>query len=592
MTLYLLSLIPLVAAPALLRLFSAFPSAARALDSFILVSVSGLIVLHILPHSVEQGGPPAMLALFVGLLVPFAAERFLHAGQGSALSLPVALGLMALAVHGMLDGLALAGSSREVDSHGQLLAAAVLLHRLPAGLAVWWLVQPRFGRTAAWGVVGLLVAATTLGFGAPEVGLSGFLAAGSWYVVQALLAGSLIHVVLHQSMGPSSPKEHSRWQRSSLVGALLAVSALVAIEHLMPHGEEEGHSAMHEFAGLFLAVAPPVVAAYLLAAVAHVFRPRRLESWLSAGSAGGQVVRGSLSGLTLNVCSCGVADLYHGLVHRGASPVGAFTLLVAAPELAVGAVLVSLRLLGVEVGVVRIVLALVLGLVVGLVLGRMVQRHAPSAQPAPVAVLPIGQRLKAGLKYAFGELLDETMPWLLVGLLLAALVQLLLDPTLMGGVPGALHVPLMALIGAPIFVCATGSTPLVAVLMLKGLSPGAAIAFLLTGPATNAAVWDQLAHLHGRKVAAVYTLGILLLSIMLGWIADFLLPDIVQDWHAHAAGESSGWAGQVEMGAALVLAALVLLSVARQGMPRFLGRVLTLHGHHHGASTGACCEGP
>lgn len=585
MTLYILSLIPLLAAPLLLRGFSLFPQAARGLDSFVLVSVSGLIVLHILPHSLEHGGLAAVAALLVGLMVPFLAERFLHAEEQPKLSLPVLLGLVALAIHGMLDGLALAGSGQEQDAHGQLLAAAVLLHRLPAGLAVWWLVKPRFGKGGAWGVLFLLVLATTLGFAAPSLGLASVLLSDSWYVVQALLAGSLVHVVLHQSMGPSSPKASSTWQRSSLVGALCGVAALAAIEYLVPHGEGEEHSAVHEFAELFLLVAPPVVLAYLLAAAARLARPRDLARWLSARSKFVQMLRGVFSGVSLNLCSCGVAELYHKLIHRGAPPGAALALLVAAPELAVGSVLVSLRLLGVEVGLTRVLLALVLGLAVGLVLGGFARRH-PVVEEPPAKREAWTTRLSTGFKFSFGELLDESLPWLVVGLLLAALANMLVEPEVVAAVPHWLHVPLMALLGAPFFVCAAGSTPLAAVLLMKGLSPGAAIAFLLMGPATNSAVWHQMEHLHGRKLAAAYTGFVLGSSILLGYLLDLVLhhEHVGHSHHGHEAVEAAGWIHGLELSSAVILGLLVLLSVARQGMPRFLGRVLTLHGHHHGDS--------
>ena len=75
---------------------------------------------------------------------------------------------------------------------------------------------------------------------------------------------------------------------------------------------------------------------------------------------------------------------------------------------------------------------------------------------------------------------------------------------MLAGIPRLLQVPLAVLIGIPIYVCATGSTPLIALLMHKGLSAGAAVALLLTGPATNLTTWRALAHRYGRRTATVF----------------------------------------------------------------------------------------
>jgi hypothetical protein len=83
----------------------------------------------------------------------------------------------------------------------------------------------------------------------------------------------------------------------------------------------------------------------------------------------------------------------------------------------------------------------------------------------------------------------------------------------------------MMLMGIPLYICATGSVPIAAALILKGISPGAALVFLMTGPATNAAtlttVWKTL----GRSVAISYLITVAVCALASGLVLDAVLGD-------------------------------------------------------------------
>ena len=142
-----------------------------------------------------------------------------------------------------------------------------------------------------------------------------------------------------------------------------------------------------------------------------------------------------------------------------------------------------------------------------------------------------------------------------------------------------LQVAAFALIGLPIYVCATGATPLVAVLIAKGLSPGAALAFLLTGPATNATTFGVLEQLHGRKVALAFAGTIIdRRARCSGWVVNLVWP---------TAGAGIVALEQVEASRAVAIACaaaarpVVLVSLVRQGPREFLGRLWEQGGHDH-----------
>jgi len=164
---------------------------------------------------------------------------------------------------------------------------------------------------------------------------------------------------------------------------------------------------------------------------------------------------------------------------------------------------------------------------------------------------------------------DHTAPWILVGLGLAALIEPLLQAQWLSRLPPGVDVPLFALLGVPSFVCASGATPLVAVLLHKGLSPGAALAFLLTGPATNVTTFAVMARLHGRKVTAAFAGVVALSSVGMGLALNALLP--AQTGLAHQPHEAHG--GALEWVGLILLGAVFLASLLRQGPHAFLAQM-------------------
>jgi hypothetical protein len=152
----------------------------------------------------------------------------------------------------------------------------------------------------------------------------------------------------------------------------------------------------------------------------------------------------------------------------------------------------------------------------------------------------------------------------------------MLDAEALAALPAWLDVPLFALLGLPVYVCAAGATPLVAVLIASGVSPGAAIAFLITGPATNLTTIGLLSSLHGRGAALRFAALMASLAVVAGWTINAgwsasSLPAVTAGADDHA--EPLAWV-------ALAACALLLLAAwVRQGPRGFLAQ---LGGGHHG----------
>ena len=581
--------------PLVYRSWRRKPSLLAILDGFVFGAVGGLVLFDVLPHAFEEGTWMAAIAAGLGLLGPFAAERSRLPALRGTHAIVLAVSMLGIALHGMLDGAALAPLAVGGREGTDMLPMAVVLHRIPVGIAVWWIVRPSAGRLWAFAALTAIAVATVFGFG-----LSSTIAAGlpepGGAILQAFVGGALLHVVLHRHAPHHAQpiEERGGPDRSGLfegVGFVVALVFLVGLHAIAdPHVAYEHHAQhaheLHEGGVMFAAgsygasllqlvllSAPALLLGYLIAGALSVFVPKASLRWMGRGSSLGQSVRGVAFGLPLPICSCGVVPVYRGLVKERVPATAAMAFLIATPELGLESMLLSVPLLGADLAIARIVSAALVALLVGWLVGRRVVRDhdalrgqagsAPGAEgptrgedlmapPVPSLSARMGMMLRVGLV----DSVRETGPWIIVGLVVAAgMVPLPLERLFQGLPPGA-DVVLFALIGMPIYICASGSTPLAAMLVLKGLSPGAAIAFLLTGPATNLTTFGVLADLHGRKNALRFAVAVAGLSILIGLgVNQFLDSSVLASALEHSESHSGflSWASTLLLAAAFLV---------------------------------------
>ena len=558
-----------------------------ALDGFVLVMTAGLSLLFLLPHAYADLGGWAFPAALAGFLLPAFAERHLH-GTRIERSRPILLLAVAgLLVHCAVDGAAIASASHgtahgpegpegwnHAGGAGPLgVTLAIVSHRLPVGLFVWSVLAPAVGqRIASLGLLGLM-AATAAGFLLlPELAVhaGAHLPAGG--LLEALLAGGVLHVVLGHA--PSA----NQVSPGAFAGAgALSALALFGLLPLAPHPAlvQSWEAGLR----IFVEASPAILIGFLGAGLLSLVPQQTLSRWMRGKTAFGSAVRGVVFGLPIPICSCGVVPLYRGLMHKGLPPAAAAAFLIATPELGIDAVAISLPLLGWEMTLVRILAATALALCVGLAVGAL----APEpAAPAVDDDAPLEETDRTGvrgaLEYGFVDSLDELGPWVLAGIAAAALLEPLLDPGWIAAVPAALEIPLFASLAAPFYVCASAATPVGAAFLAKGVSAGAVVAFLLTGPATNVTTFGAVRAFHGARttllLGAVLIGATLALGAIINWTAGASVPVPTPD-----PGHAPGLASQL---LAFAFAGLLTASLLRQGPRGFLGR-LGLQGrdHHH-----------
>jgi len=280
---------------------------------------------------------------------------------------------------------------------------------------------------------------------------------------------------------------------------------------------------------------------FIAAGLLHVFVPERWVFRQFGDNSVGSVVKGALLGTPLPLCSCGVIPVAASLKKSGASPAATLSFLIATPVTGFDSILATYALMGTFLAVVRPLASITVALVAGLVL-LLVTRSAPAGDSPEQAGVTGGSRtlpsrLADAVRYGLGELLAGIARPVLLGLAVGAAISVLVPTSFISNYVGQgfLSYAVMVMIATPLYVCATGSIPIAAALLAKGLSPGAALAFLLAGPATNTVTIAVAKDLIGKRGVAVYLGVIVAGSVALAWGTDALTVVLGVDVHAAVA---------------------------------------------------------
>lgn len=290
------------------------------------------------------------------------------------------------------------------------------------------------------------------------------------------------------------------------------------------------------------------------------------------------VFKAALLGIPIPLCSCGVLPAAAALKKQGANNGATTAFLISTPESGVDSVAITYALLDPVMTVARPVAAFTTAAAAGLA-ENLSTPPEQSLASAPDLSCPVDNccdgldctpeehrqhhpflvKLRAGMGYALGELWGDLAGWFLIGLLLAGLITTLVPAEIISGTLGGglTAMLLMLLVGIPLYICATASTPIAAALILKGVSPGAALVFLLAGPATNITSLTVLFGFLGRRATALYLSMISLCAVLFG-----LALDQVYAWSGLSAQALVGQAAQIIPAWAQLAGALFLLALS------------------------------
>lgn len=606
----ILSIFTLFIGPIIYRKVARSETLLEIIDGFIFVSIAALVMQHILPASSGDGGVAILACLLLGFIGPNVLESRLSKAGHNIHTGVLLFGVIGLAIHAALDGAALVSEASLAPSdgvsitHGLIdsLPVAIILHRLPVGLTLWFLIRPNFGRLFALLALIALSIMTTIGFFAAEA-LAHELHDHRWLeLVQAFAAGAILHVVVFRfhleegealddsCCGHAMTKSTSRIAISNkhsipaesvgnILGLLLV--SMVFYGNSSSDCGEHCHSSelWSTFYTLLATSAPALLLAYVVGGFLYAFTPSSSIAWLKKGGSVKQFLKGLFVGLPLPVCSCGVLPLYESLARRGVPAAAAFAFLLATPELGIDAILISIPLLGTDLTMVRLGAVIVFTTIVVAAILYLIPKEDLILEEIVVEEnKSLSERLIHGITFGLISLVENTGAWILAGILIAALMDPLISPETFSLSP-ILEVIACSIVGVFVYVCAAGSTPFVAILIANGLSAGAAIAFLLTGPATNISTFGVIGKLHGQRAALVFSVVAGITAILIGLVinmfftSELTLPDLALHEHStHSLYERI---------ASILLLLLFAFSVVRIGARAFFEQVVGKVVHAH-----------
>lgn len=271
------------------------------------------------------------------------------------------------------------------------------------------------------------------------------------------------------------------------------------------------------------------VAIYLLfgffvAALLHIFFPESIIKRHLGKATFGSVIKSTLFGIPLPICSCGVIPVAASLKNSGASKGSTISFLVSTPQVGADSFMITYSLLGWFFGVFRIVASVITAFWAGIVVNIIGKNEVDRVLPMSVREdkETITDRARSVFHYVEYELLGSIANALIVGFVIAGIIAAFIPDGFFEMYMGSefLSMLLMLVVGIPMYVCASASTPIAASLIMKGMSPGAALVFLLTGPATNAIGISAITNIVGKKSTVAYLVVISVASILLGYLLN------------------------------------------------------------------------
>ena len=287
---------------------------------------------------------------------------------------------------------------------------------------------------------------------------------------------------------------------------------------------------VNAFVSMLNSMSPYLLLGFFIAGLLHAFVPSAIYSRYLAGTGLRSVVTAAAFGIPLPLCSCGVLPTAVALRRSGASRAASTSFLIATPQTGVDSIAATYSMMGLPFAILRPVAALVTSLIGGLAVGHWERKGALDDHVEEgnyeFSELPKGflNKVLETFKYGFFDMMQSIGRWLLIGLVVATLITVLLPDDFFSAYARwpLLNMFIIVAVAVPMYVCATGSIPIAAALMLKGMSPGCALVLLMAGPAANMASMFVVNNAFGRKATVVYLLSIIGGAIGFGVLVDYL----------------------------------------------------------------------
>ena len=336
-------------------------------------------------------------------------------------------------------------------------------------------------------------------------------------------------------------------------------------------------------------MAPYLLLGFLIAGILHVFVPQGFYRKYLSKDNKWAVLWAALLGVPLPLCSCGVIPTAIGLRNEKASKGAVASFLIATPQTGIDSILATFSLMGLGFAILRPVAALVTGVCGGLLVNRLVPEDDTAFTSESSCSVESGNKLWRVLKYAYFKMIQDIGGRLVIGLLVAALIQVAIPDEffLHFGSQPLLQMLVILVVAVPMYICSTGSIPVAAALIMKGLSPGAALVMLMAGPAVNLASILVVRKAMGRRFTWIYLLVIVGFSILFGLLINAIGMDTSAMTSGDACCAATAFPSTFKLICASVLSLLIIFAITMKLFERFTHKaeepdtaVYTVEGMH------------
>ncbi|NQV17462.1 MAG: SO_0444 family Cu/Zn efflux transporter [Armatimonadetes bacterium] len=287
---------------------------------------------------------------------------------------------------------------------------------------------------------------------------------------------------------------------------------------------------------LLLEMSPYLLFGFFIAGVLNLIIPREKIYTHLSGNKLSSIIKASLFGVPLPLCSCGVIPVAAYLRKEGAGKSSTVSFLSSTPTTGVDSILATYSLLGPLFAIIRPIAAFFAGIMSGSLTGILEKKHNEDKIKLTEGNSCIIcnsedshshnflEKIKYILQYGFIELIDDAGKWILIGVIAGGIIGFIIPGDFIEQYLGnpLLAYPIMLLISIPMYICATGSIPIAAALIIKGMTPGAGLIFLIAGPATNTATLAFVSGKLGKRILFIYLFSIIITALLFGLIVDHI----------------------------------------------------------------------
>lgn len=329
---------------------------------------------------------------------------------------------------------------------------------------------------------------------------------------------------------------------------------------------------LHHYWNIFSAMAPWLLFGYLAAGIIAFFlKPEQIKKHFG-GNGITTVLKAVLIGIPLPVCSCGIIPIATALRKEGASKGATGALFIATPQIGADSAIVTASMLGWSAAVIRAITAALSGITGGILINSISSETAGTVPREKSPCCCCHSKIQKNppsekpwffiLSYGFLRMMKSTAPSLLLGMAVAAMIQLIIPENfgseyLCGST--LLEFSIVLIFSIPLYICSSASVPVALTLMMKGFSPGAALLFLIAGPTIHSVSITSMRQIIGTRATIAAVVSIAFWAVAAGSIVNFF--NIPVDTAASVLS-SAGHSGLLKTVSGIILALLIFRALA------------------------------